>query len=201
LGNRYKEAALSRGAKFAIGVLFVLVLFSLALNGYLIWQWLSFQSQLMAAADQLEALRQTALGTIGQFRQELQAIDDLTLEYDVQIDDSLPVNAVVPFHERLDVPIQATVPISESIETSFDVDIPPFGLSVPVDVEVPVQLEVPIDLSVPIEIDRDVPVQTTVPISLEVPIAIDLADVGLRRYIELLDQSLADLERTLETAF
>jgi hypothetical protein len=192
---------LSRGAKFAIAVLFVLVLFSLALNGYLIWQWLSFQSQVLAAAEQLEELRLVALGTVGEFRQELQAIDNMTFDYDVQIDDSLPVNAVVPIRERLDVPVKATVPISETIETTFDIDISAFGLRVPVEVAVPVQLEVPIDLSIPIEIDREVPVQTTVPISLEVPITIDLAEIGLRRYIELLDQSLADLEQALRTAF
>jgi hypothetical protein len=193
-----KEAVLSRGSRFLVGLLFVLVLLSLALNGYLIWQWLAFRSQALALAHQANELRQSALDVVAQFRQELQGIDEMILEYDVHIDERLPVDAVVPFRERLEVPIETVVPISQTIQTTFDLEIPQFGLSIPVDVAVPVQLEVPINLSVPVEIDRDIPVQTTVPISLEVPIVIDLADVGLVRYIELIDLGLADLEQALK---
>jgi hypothetical protein len=192
---------LNRGAKFVIALLFVLVVLSWALNAYLIWQWLAFQSQVAIVTGQAEELRQSTLEALAQFRLELQSIDDLAFEYDVQIDESLPVDAVVPFRERLQVPVKTTVPISQDIETSFNLEIPQFGLSIPVEVTVPVELEVPIDLVVPIEIDRDVPVRTTVPVKLEVPIAIDLADFGLKQYIELLDGALADLEEALKAAF
>ena len=189
---------MSRGARFLIVLLFVLVLLSLALNGYLVWQWLTLRSQALVLAGQADELRQSALNTVAQFRQELQGSDEWTFQYDVQIDESLPVEAVVPFRERLDVPIETTVPISQAVEAVFDLEIPQFGLRIPVEVTVPVQLEVPIALSVPVEIDHDVVVQTTVPISLEVPIVIDLADVGLARTIELLDRGLADLEQALK---
>jgi hypothetical protein len=188
---------LSRGARFVIVLLFLLVLLSLALNGYLVWQWLTFRAQVQAMADGAEGLRRSALEAIAQLREELQGINDSTFEYVVQIDEDLPIDAVVPFHERFEVPIQSTVPISQEFATTFDLQISQFGMVIPVDVVVPIQLEVPIDLSVPIEIDREVPVQTTVPISLEVPIVVDLADVGLARYVELLDRGLADLEELL----
>lgn len=187
---------MSRGARFQI-VLLLLVLLSLALNGYLVWQWLTFRSQALALADQADELRLSALDAVAQFRQELQSIDEMIVEYEVQIDEHLPVDAVVPFRQRLDIPIEATVPISQAVQAAFDLEIPQFGLKIPVEVTVPVQLEVPIALSVPVEIDLDVPVQTTVPISLQVPIAIDLTDAGMMRYIELLDQGLADMERML----
>ena len=187
---------MSRGVRFQI-VLLLLVLLSLALNGYLIWQWLTFRSQALALADQADELRRSALDAVAQFRQELQSIDEMIVEYEVQIDEHLPVDAVVPFRQRLDIPIEATVPISQAVQAAFDLEIPQFGLKIPVEVTVPVQLEVPIALSVPVEIDLDVPVQTTVPISLQVPIAIDLTDAGMMRYIELLDQGLADMERML----
>jgi hypothetical protein len=189
---------LSRGARFIIVALFLLVLVSLALNGYLIWQWLTFRSQALALAGQAEALRQSALGAVAQVRQELQGIDDLTLEYSVPIDEDLPVDAVVPFHERLNIPVKTTVPISHTVETAFDLEIRQFGLSIPVEVVVPVELTVPIDLSIPVAIDRDIRVRTTVPIDLEVPIAIDLADLGVARYLELIDLGLADLEQALK---
>ena len=189
---------MSRGARFVIVLLFVLVLLSLALNGYLVWQWWTVRSQALVLASQADELRHSALHAVAQFREELQGIDEITLNYDVQIDESLPVDAVVPFRERLDVPIETTVPISQAVEAAFDLEVPQFGLRIPVEVTVPVQLEVPIALSVPVEINRDVPVQTTVPISLEVPIVIDLADVGLARTIEVLDLGLADLEQALK---
>ncbi len=89
------------------------------------------------------------------------------------------------------------MPISQAVETSFDLEIPQFGLRIPVEVTVPVELEVPVVLSVPVEIDRDVPVRTTVPVKLEVPIVIALEDTGLTEYIDLLDQGLANLESAL----
>jgi len=192
---------LSRRARFVIVLLFVLVLLSLALNGYLVWQWLTFRAQAQALADRAEGLRRPALEAIARLREELQGVGDLAFEYNVQIDENLPVDAVVPFHERLEVPIQYTVPISQEIFTTLDLQIPQLGVNLPVEVAVPVQLQVPIDFTVPVEIDREVPVHTTVPISLEVPIVIDLADVGLARYVELLDRGLADLEEALADAF
>jgi hypothetical protein len=192
---------LSRRARFVIVLLFALVSLSLALNGYLIWQWLTFRAQAQALADRAEGLRRSALEAIAQLREELQGVGDVAFEYRVQIDENLPVDAVVPFHERLEVPIQYTVPISQEIFTTLDLQIPQLGLNLPVEVAVPIQLEVPIDLTVPIEIDREVPVHTTVPISLEVPIVFDLADVGLAWYVELLDRGLADLEVALADAF
>jgi hypothetical protein len=191
----------ARGTRFVIVLLFLLVLLSLALNGYLVWQWLTFRAQAQALADRAEGLRRSALEAIAQLREELEGIDDATFEYRVQIDEDLPIDAVVPFHERFEVPIQATVPISQEFATTLDLQIPQLGVNLPVEVAVPVQLEVPIDLTVPVEIDREVPIRTTVPISLEVPVVIDLADVGLARYVELLDRGLADLEEALAGAF
>ena len=195
---------MSRGTKVAIAVLTVLVLLSLALNGVLIWQWLNFRAQALVLADQAlamagqaEALRQGAIDAIAGYRRELRGVTEFEFEYNVQIDQTLPIDAVVPFHERLEVPIQTTIPIDQEIQTTVNLQIPQFGLDIPVDVAVPIQVDVPIDLKVPVEIDRDVPIQTTVPISLEVPISIDLADAGLLHYVDLVDQGLADLERML----
>jgi hypothetical protein len=202
---------LRRGGWIVNVLLFLLVLVSLALNAYLIRQWLIFRERAEALEEQAAGLidkalryeqlafdlRDAALVEIPRYRQELQGLQGMTFEYLVQIDENFPVDAVVPFQERLEVPIQTTVPISHAVETAFDLEIRQFGLSIPVEVTVPIQLEVPIDLSVPVEIDRDIAIQTTVPISLEVPIAIDLADTGLLEYVELLDQALAQLENTL----
>ena len=181
---------MSRGAKWFLALTFVLVLFSLALNAYLIWQAALLQTRAMA-------LQQEARSTVSRFREELSALGEATLSYTVHIDQEIPIDAVVPFREELEIPIQTTVPISQQVQTTVNLEIRSLNLSLPVDVNVPIDLEVPIDMSVPVQIDRQVPVRTIVPIELDVPVAIRLAETDLARYIELLDQGLADLERAL----
>ena len=181
---------MSRGAKWLAALMFVLVLFSLALNAYLIWQ----ATLLRARAA---ALQREALGTVSRFREELGALSGATLSYTVHIDQEIPIDAVVPFRQELEIPIRTTVPISQEVQTTVNLEVKSLNLNLPVDVTVPVDLEVPIDMVVPVEIDQQVPVRTTVPLQLDVPVSIRLAETDLARYIELLDQGLADLERAL----
>ena len=181
---------MDRGVVLALVVLCLLVLLSLGVSGYLLWQWLTFRSQ-------KKVLAQKALSAISGSRQELQGISDATFEHLLQIDQTLPIHVVIPFREQLEVPIQTTVPIDQAIETSFSLQLPGFSVRVPVDLVIPVQFDVPIDMTVPVEINRDVPVSTTVPIKLDVPLVVNLADTGLKRYVDLIDQGLANLEQEL----
>ena len=181
---------MSQGVAFVMVVLILVVLLSLGLSGYLLWQWLVFRSQ-------GKALARKALDGLSGLRRGLQGLDDVTFEYLLQIDQILPIHVVIPFRERLEVPIRTTVPINQAIETSFSLQLPGFSVRVPVELVIPIEFDVPIDMTVPVEINRDVPVRTTVPIKLEVPLVVDLADTGLKRYVDLLDQGLADLEQEL----
>jgi hypothetical protein len=181
---------LDQGVAFTLVVLFLVDLLSLGLSGYLLWQWLGFRSQ-------GKALARKALDALSGLRRELHGFNDATFEHLLQIDQTLPIQVVIPFRERLEVPIQTKVPIDQAIETSFSLQLPGFSVRVPVDLVIPIKFDVPIDMTVPVEVNRDVPVRTTVPIKLEVPLVIDLADTGLERYVDLLDQGLADLEREL----
>lgn len=181
---------MDQGIALALVVLFLLVLLSLGLSGYLLWQWLGLRSQGKALARQ-------AVDALSGLRRELQSLDDVAFEHVLQIDQTLPIHVVIPFREQLEVPIQTTVPIDQAIETSFSLQLPGFSVRVPVDLVIPVQFDVPIDMTVPVEVNRDVPVSTTVPIKLDVPLVVNLADTGLKRYVDLLDQRLADLEQEL----
>ena len=184
---------MSRGTKIVIFLLFLLVILSLALSGYSIWQLLIFREKALV-------LQHAALEGISRALQELEAFDQATIEYTVQINEQIPVQAVVPFQENLQVPIQATIPISEEINTTVAFEISQLGLSIPVDITLPLVLDVPVDITVPINIDRQVPVSTTVPIQLEVPIVVKLSETDLGRYVELLKQELKDLEQALSVA-
>jgi hypothetical protein len=181
---------LDQGVVLVLVVLFLIALLSLGVSGYLLWQWLALRLQ-------GKALARKALDALSSLRRELCGLDDATFEHLLQIDQTLPIHVVIPFREQLEVPIQTTVPIDQAIETSFSLQLPGFSVRVPVDLVIPVQFDVPIDMTVPVEVDRDVPVSTTVPITLDVPLVVRLADTGLKRYVDLLDQGLADLEQEL----
>jgi hypothetical protein len=191
---------LSRGAKITIFLLFVLVVLSLALNGYTIWQLLIFREQALALQQRIQDLQQVAAETVSRTIRELETFDQVSIEHTVQINEQIPVRAVVPFRENLQVPIQATIPISEEISTTVALEISQLNLSIPLDITLPLALEVPVDITVPIDIDRQVPVSTTVPIRLEVPIVVNLSETDLARYVELLKQGLKDLEQVLSVA-
>jgi hypothetical protein len=77
------------------------------------------------------------------------------------------------------------------------IEISQLGLRIPVDITLPLVLDVPVDLTVPFNIDRQVPVSTTVPIRLQVPIVVNLGETDLSRYVELLKQSLKDVQQAL----
>ena len=191
---------MSRGAKITIFLLFLLVILSLALNGYTIWQLLIFREQAMALQQRLQDVQQVAAETVSRAIRELEAFDQVSIEHTVQINEQIPVRAVVPFQENMRVPIQATIPISEELSTTVAIEISQLNLSIPLDITLPLVLEVPVDITVPIDIDRQVPVSTTVPIRLEVPFVVNLSETGLARYVELLKQELKALEQVLSVA-
>ena len=191
---------MSRGAKIVIFSLFLLVVLSLALNAYSIGQLLIFREQALALQQRIQDLQYVALETVSRTIQELEAFDEVTIEYTVQIDEQMPVEAIVPFRENMRVPVQVTIPINEEINTTAVFQISQLGLSIPVDITIPLRFDVPIDITVPVDIDRQVPISTTVPIQLEVPIVLDLGETPLPRYVELLEQGLKDLEQALSGA-
>jgi hypothetical protein len=187
----------SKTSKVLFVILFILVLVSLGLNGFLLWQ--------------LQQARQQAQGvvrTVGPQIQEVleQTIADLetfqesTIAFDVQVNENFPVEVDIPFKETIEVPIQLTVPIQEEINTTILIDPLKTGQGIPVDVTVPVDLEIPIDTTIPVSIDRTIPISTSVPLDLDVPIAIELGDTELADYIERLRDSLASFGPALEQA-
>lgn len=181
---------MSTFGKIMLFILFILVLLSLGLNGFLIWQWLSFQGQIYA-------LGQTTQDFLSQAIVELDSLQDTTLEFEFQVNQRIPIQSEVPFNQTFQVPIQTTIPISQNIKTNVVVNVPDFGINLPLEVEVPIDMEVPLDLEVPVQVDQSVPISTTVPISLDVPIAIDVGETELAGYLERLRATLESIQGTL----
>lgn len=185
---------MSKSARFFITLLFILVLLSLALNGFIIWQLLLVRQQAQQSAREVGTIIQESLArTIS----DLENIENASLEFSVTVDQDFPIDTAVDFNETIEVPIQMTVPISQTIETVIFLELVG-GVEVPVDIAVPVNVEVPIDNTVVIPIERTIPISATVPLSAEIPIEIDIGESELTGQVVRLRQDLRELSDFIE---
>ena len=181
--------------KIIIIILFVLVFLSLGLNWYLISEVLRVRQQAIQAMQDINPVVQDALLRADT---ELEAFQNSTLKFTVNIDQELPVDVEIPINKRIEVPINVIVPIKEQIQTTVMMDPFQAGLEIPVDIDVPVDVEVPIDVVLPVEINETIPISTTVPVKVDVPIAVDVSDTDLVPYIKQLRQVIARFSESLD---
>ena len=115
-------------------------------------------------------------------RMQLEDFRSATLEFTVDISESIPIDATIDFVRTLQVPIRTELPINQEFDTTITVD-GPFGIDIPIGVTVPIDTVVPVDLVVPFTIDESVPISTIVPVDLEVPIAFGIAGSELEALV------------------
>ncbi|HEX9923161.1 MAG TPA: hypothetical protein VGD99_10900 [Anaerolineae bacterium] len=185
---------MSRGAKTAVVILFILVLLSLALNGFLLWQWWLFQQRVQTGLRRFQSLAHESLTqAIG----ELETFEQSSIEFEITIQQDFPIELEIPIDETIEVPIDTTIPIQQEIETTVLIDPLQSGFQIPTDVTVPIDLEVPINLNIPVSIDRTIPFSTTIPIDVQVPLSINVAETELAPYLEQLRLGLISLDQTI----
>lgn len=147
-----------------------------------------FQEQLVELEPQISAGVDEAITGLREFGES-------TIEFDVAIDEVIPIDTEVVIKRTVEVPIVTEIPIEQDIDTTITIDTP-FG-GIPVDVNVPVDVVVPIDLTVDIPIDETVPIQDEFPVKLDVPIAIDVRDTELANLTDSLATGLQSLQDVL----
>jgi EmrB/QacA subfamily drug resistance transporter len=142
----------------------------------------AFQEQIGGLGPTIDSALAEAVTGIDQFRTS-------QIQFDVAINEVVPINAEVVLDRTLNVPINTSIPIDETIDTTITVQ-GPFGIDIPLDITVPIQLDLPIDLSVAIPVNETIPINTEVPVNLNVPIVIDIAKTELAVLAESLQQGL-----------
>ncbi len=152
--------------------LWVVALASVAINIWLVTLLLGIRRQVGEGAA-------SAAQAIGDLRRS-------SIDYQVHIEQSLPVSFTVPLSQTVSVPISTTFPINTEATIPLRTPIGTFPITIPIQAVVPVNLrpEVPLRLSVPIS--------ATVPVVLDVPIHVAIADTDL-------GDSLARTQRSLES--
>jgi hypothetical protein len=187
-----EDVTLSRGLKLTLALLFALVLISIGINLFLVWQLMQLRQQAIETIDRLEPQLEIAFD---QTDTRLEEFQKSTLTFAVEVNEVIPVQANVPFNETIEIPVQITIPIEEDFETIITVNA--LGAEIPVPVVVPVLMEFPIDEVVTVTISRTIPLSTSVPLSLAVPIQIDISDTELAPYVQELRQGLDAVKETV----
>ncbi|MFQ5577212.1 MAG: hypothetical protein ACE5G8_09530 [Anaerolineae bacterium] len=181
---------MSNTTKGVLGFLFVLVIISLALNVFLVWQWFSVYRQ----AQQLGRTAQLALA---QAVADLGELKESTIRVTVPVQEAVPIKTNVPFNQTITVPINESIPFEHQIETQLLIEMPEFGVNVPIDVTVPIKTKVPVVLTASAPVSVTIPVETTVPLNLEIPVALKIGDTGLAPYIDRLRAALISINESL----
>ncbi|MEM7338755.1 MAG: hypothetical protein AAF467_08910 [Actinomycetota bacterium] len=151
-------------------------------------------NQVLEISQQLVAVEPEVSAGFDEAIQELEAFSNATLEFQVAVDETVPIDTEITINRTLAFPVNETIAIDETVDTTITVETP-LGFDVPVDVSVPVEIDVPINLTIDAPINETVPVATEVPIQLNVPVQVDVAETELKT---LSDQLAASL-RTLQT--
>ncbi len=166
-------------------LLAVLTLFSLALNGVILFGLL--QAQRIA----LEA-QQTSLEAVAETRTLVTGIGGDTFSYTLSVEQEIPIATSIPFQEEVIVPIRTTIPISTTLIVPFNA-----GMLGTIDIDVPVRTIIPVDMELAVPISQTVDIATTVPLDVDVPINIPLDETPLSGYLVELGAALEELEEGL----
>jgi hypothetical protein len=166
-----------KGYVIAMIVLAVLTLFSLALNGVVVFGLLQAQ--------------RIALSAVARTRAVVAGIGDDTFSYTFEVRQEIPIAASIPFNETVSVPVETTIPISTTVVVPIDLGITSY------DLKVPIRTVIPVDVEFTVPVSKTVAVSTTVPLDVDVPIEIPIGDTPLVGYLERLDAELARLEGKL----
>lgn len=193
MNNHQDHQRMSTGLKITLVVLFLLVFISLGLNMYLIQQLAQARN---TAVQTLRRLAPAVEQTLADVDSELEAFQQSTLTFQIEVDQQIPLQTEIPFNESIEIPVQVTIPVQQEIKTTVMMDPFQAGLEIPVDITVPIDMEFPIDQVVPVAINRAIPISTTVPLSLTVPINIPVSNTDLAPYIDKLRQGLNQLQES-----
>jgi len=142
------------------------------------------------------------------------SLGEATIDTRVKIDESIPINFVLPLDESL--PISFDLEIDQDTIVILNEEVPLYAparftfpgsggaingtvsLALPKGMALPVRLSmvVPVRQSVPVQLE--VPVSQQVPIQMDVPVAITLGESGLDPVVGELRQSLVPARRVVD---
>jgi hypothetical protein len=150
-------------------ILSVLVVVSLALNGFLIYSLLNFRRGLLSA--------------LAAARNSLVMMEDQPMVFSVTVDEEVPIQTTIPIEQTFVMPLQFDYPLDTVVNTQ--IDIPILGTQ---------ELAIPVQTVIPISYTLDIPIRTEVPISLtyrlqqEIPVEVVMPAEALGSLSDLIER-------------
>lgn len=158
----------------AVPILTVLVLFSLGLNFFILWQL--YRAKVLV--DQ----------GVEQAMQTVQSLTTQTFEVPVHVEQDFPINVTVPFRYQDSIPINTEIPIDVEISVPFNI------MGQTINLRFPVQTTVPVNLDVPVDIQMNVPISTVIPLELDLVAAVPLSQTILPQYVQQFEAMMAEIQ-------
>jgi hypothetical protein len=158
-------------------LLWVVVIISVALNVYII-------------SVLREARRQVGIAA-GNASVGVAQLADGSIDYNVEIHETLPVSMSIGYEDEITVPISVTLPISTEVEVPLRTPLGVFPIRVPVITSFPVRLNPVVPISV------ELPISTTVPVDVEFPIHVAIRDTAFGASLDDAQRYLENLARDL----
>jgi hypothetical protein len=157
-----------------------------------------YASQVTGFQEQISELQPTIQAGLDDAVEGLQTFSESTLEFTVNIDESIDINTDVVIARTVKVPIKTTLPINEEFDTTIVID-GPFGTEIPLDITVPINLDVPIDITVDIALNETIPINASVPVKVDVPIGVNVGDTQLADLADSLAIGLESFTQVLNS--
>jgi hypothetical protein len=138
--------------------------------------------------NSLSRIKTTAFETMVSAREGLEQITAEPVIVEVQVDQILPLDLVVPIDETISFPLKLEYPINTVIDTT--INLPLLG---PQQVAVPIRGVIPIDTMVTIPVKLNLPVSTEYHLQALIPVKISLPPDTLNS----IEASLDEIENRL----
>lgn len=176
-GAKARPPRSSVALRMVVGLCLVISLFSLALNGFLIYNLMNARKM---AAEGLDAA--------------IEALDNFGgdgFHYEYRFENDVPFSGNIPFKQDLVFPFKGEVPINTTVKVPINAGA--LGAFV---VEVPIDTSIYVNTSVPIHVDQTIHVSTTLPVSLTIPIDVRPDDPAIRDLLNSIRAWLVQLRET-----
>ena len=144
-------------------------------------------SGLLAARRQAGEGAALAAQAVGRLRES-------SIEYTVDIRQTIPISLSVPIDQSVPVPISVTLPVDTVVTVPLQTPLGDFPVNVPIRASIPIRFQTAIPLRL------SVPVSATIPVRLSAHIQVAVADTQLGAALAEAQQFLDDLARQLQSS-
>lgn len=123
---------------------------------------------------QIDATTVMAGVAVDYVAQQLKALETETFEFNIPIDQQIPIDVSVPFSDEFNFPLDMNIPINTTVNIPVQM-----GLLGTFDLDIPINTSIPFKMDIVVPINQQFDVNTVVPIKMNFPISIAVQDLPI----------------------